>query len=143
MKKTFVTLLILCSASVFAQSKQTRIVLSNSASLQTAVFETKDSAMLESLFAKELSYEHSNGKVQSREEAIQGIIHNKSVYIKSIEPYPDWISMQGDSAIVKKVFKATEKKTDGTEVKLDLTITLVWIKENKKWKLIRRKATKN
>ncbi len=143
MKKIVFTLLMSCSAIVFAQSKQTRIILSNSASLQTAVFETKDSAMLESLFAKGLSYEHSNGKVQSREEAIQGIIHNQSVYIISVIPAPYDVLMQGDSAKVKKVFKAVEKKSDGTEVNLDLTITLVWIKENGKWKLIRRKAVKN
>ncbi|MES2429593.1 MAG: nuclear transport factor 2 family protein [Bacteroidota bacterium] len=117
--------------------------MSNAGLLEQTVFDTKDSATLEKLFAKTLTYEHSSGKVETREQALQGIIHNKSIYVPSIEPHPYGVIEKGDSIIVKKMFAATEKKADGTESILNLTIETVWIKENGDWKLIRRKATKN
>jgi ketosteroid isomerase-like protein len=43
---------------------------------------------------------------------------------------------------VKHLFIAKEKKVDGTEAMLRLQITLVWVKENGDWKLIRRQAEK-
>jgi hypothetical protein len=144
MKYLFSILLLISALCSTAQSKKVREVLYNTTLLERAVFETKDSAALEKLFATTLSYEHSNGKVQSREEALEGIIHNKSVYIMgAIIPTATNVLERGDSIITKKVFQATERKPDGTESHLDLVIEMVWIKEKGNWKLARRKATKN
>ena len=136
--------LLALSMCVTAQSKKVREVLSKTELLEQTVFGTKDSATLEKLFAKTLTYEHSNGKVQTREEALAGITHNRSVYTKEgIVPTATNVIASGDSLITRKVFRATEKKADGTESNLDLTIELAWIKEKGSWKLARRKATKN
>jgi ketosteroid isomerase-like protein len=88
-------------------------------------------------------YEHSSGKIENRQQAISGIIHNQSKYEEDILPTPVSVVEKGDSIVTKKVFKAVEKKADGTTGQLNITIELVWIKENGDWKLIRRKATKN
>ena len=133
------TILTLASA---AQSKEMIKVLANTRLLENTVFGSKDSATLEKLFAKTVSYIHSSGKVETREEAIPGIIHNKSVYEKLAEPKPYNVSIEGDSAIVKQEYRATEKKADGTESKLNLLIETVWMKEKKDWKLTRRLSTK-
>jgi hypothetical protein len=131
------------SVSCTAQSKQMRLILANSLLLENTVFDTKDSATLEALFATTLSYGQPDGTVESRQEAIKNISHNKSVYVEAIQPTPYDFSMEGDSAIVKKNYKAIEKKTNGIESALNLTITLVWIKEEGKWKLTRREAVEN
>jgi len=144
MKYTIVILSFLFAATVaFAQpSKKEREVLANSKLLMATVFGTKDSLTLEKLFASTLSYVHSGGKNETRSEAIHGIVNNKSTYVESIEPPPYKVSESGDSLIVTRPFKAVEKKANGTETQLDLIIEMVWIKENKDWKLARRKATK-
>ena len=143
MKYILYILFSILSSACVAQPSQARIILSKTQELQDVVFRTKDSAKLESLLAAGLTYGHSSGKIQTRQEAIQGIVHNKSTYTISFQPGAYDFSTSGDSAIVKKVFIATEKKADGTEAALNLKITFVWIKESGEWKLIRRQAVKN
>ena len=144
MKRVFALILL---TSVFfsaaAQSKKVRQVLSNTEIIIHTIFGTKDSITLEKYFAKDLVYEHSSGKVENRQQAISGIIHNQSKYEEDILPTPVSVVEKGDSVVTKKVFKAAEKKADGTTGQLNITIELTWIKENGDWKLIRRKATKN
>jgi hypothetical protein len=126
----------------YAQKKQMAKVLGKTSLLERTVFETKDSATLDRLFASRVKYGHSSGKIETRAEAIHNISRNRSVYTEdtSLRPYSIW--MEGDSARVKRVYKATEKKADGTENALNLSIETVWIKEKKDWKLARRQATK-
>ncbi len=144
MKYLFYIAFLVLSFSADAQNKKTVKILANTALLERTVFETKDSATLEKLFAKTLTYGHSSGKIETREEAIKGIVNNKSVYTKNYSvPSGYNVFNNGDSIMVKHKFIATEKKADGTEGKLDLTIELAWIKEKGDWKLARRQATKN
>jgi Domain of unknown function (DUF4440) len=142
MRSSLVILCMLVCATVPAQSKQMTQALANTRLLEKTVFGTKDSATLEKLFGSTLTYIHSSGKVESRDEAIRGIIHNKSIYVKADTLMGYDVKTYEDSTVVKHLFKATEKKADGTESKLNLNLALVWMKEKGKWKLFRREATK-
>jgi ketosteroid isomerase-like protein len=143
MRNLLLILSLTASVSMNAQNKNTIQVLANSRLLESTVFGTKDSATLETLFATPLVYVHSSGSAQTRQQAIHGISNNKSMYTISNEPLGYEVQSKDDSLVVTHVFKATEKKADGTETPLDLTITLVWAKEKGKWKLYRRQAVKN
>lgn len=138
---TIVSFVVVVS-SCAQPSKKERVALANSKLLMETVFGTKDSLTLEKLFGSPLSYVHSSGKAETREEAIHGIVNNKSVYTESATPQPYNISASGDSLIVTHQFTATEKKVNGTESPLNLKIDMVWIKVKSDWKLVRRKATK-
>lgn len=142
MKSCLAIICFFACTAVQAQSKQMTQALANTKLLEQTVFGTKDSATLEKLFGSTLTYIHSSGKVESREEAIHGIIHNKSVYVKADTLINYDVKTYADSTVVKHLFKATEKKADGSESKLNLYIALVWMKEKGKWKLFRREATK-
>src|SRR3954471_16667820 len=108
MKQTLVILFSLLTVVVYGQSKKDREALANSRMLMTAVFDTKDSVTLDKLFASSMTYGHSSGKIQTRAEAIHGIITNKSVYIElGVEGYK--VNYVGDSIIVTHIFRATEK----------------------------------
>lgn len=133
---------LLLTASVDAQSKAAREAMGNARILETVVFGTKDSVALTKLFSKNLAYIHSNGRTENYEEAIRGIVNNKSVYEKDATPKPFDVKEQGDSVIVTKVFTAMEHKADGTSSPLNLKIETVWAKEGKNWKLFRRQAYK-
>ena len=144
MKKLAILILFTGAACLAAaQSKKQREVMQYSEQLINAVFGKKDSALLEQLFAKELVYEHSSGKIENRAQAIAGILRNQSTYTEDVMPMPMSVMDRVDSVVTKRVFKAAEKKADGTSGQLNIIIELVWIKESGSWKLARRKATKN
>ncbi len=142
MKGLLNILFVFLGIGAMAQPKDQIKVLGNARLLEQTVFGTKDSATIDKLFAANVTYIHSSGKTETRTEALNGIIHNGSVYTKSAAAFPYQFSTRGDSAVVVHVFKATEKKVDGTESLLNLSIETVWVKEKKDWKMTRRQATK-
>lgn len=142
MKKVLFILLFSVSAfSGFAQSKKEQVLIERTYLLSHTVFGTKDSLTLEDLFAKKASYGHSGGKVETREEAIAAISKNKSFYadtaISNIK-----VVINDDVAVVRHLFKAAEKKVDGSVTPLNFTMMLVWVKERGKWRLMGRQAVK-
>jgi len=141
MKALLIITFLGLSVYTMGQSKKERIAMKNAELLESTVFGTKDSATLEKLFASKVHYEHSHGQVQTREQAISGIVKNRSVYVISTEPAPYKVETIGDSIFVNKPFKAIEKKANGTESALDFTVTTVWFKEGGVLKMSRRKAT--
>jgi ketosteroid isomerase-like protein len=133
----FLTMTLLGSA----QSKKEKEIIDRTYLLSNTVFGTKDSITLEDLFAKKATYGHSGGKIETREEAVAGISHNKSVYtdtaINNIK-----VVLNDDVAIVRYLYRAKENKTDGTVTPLNFSMMLVWVKEKGKWRLMGRQAVK-
>jgi hypothetical protein len=141
MRKLILLLNIIIALTAFAQNKDEITVLANTRSLHHAVFSAKDSAMLEKLFAKEVSYGHSGGKVENREEAIRGITQNKSTYA-DLAMGGITIQLNGSAAVTRHTMTADEVTADGATKPLKLLIMLVWIKEKNEWKLMSRQAVK-
>jgi ketosteroid isomerase-like protein len=142
MKNLLIILILLSAIGGCGPSKGDKQALENTLQLEHAVFVSKDSLALEELFAKDAIYIHSSGKVESRVDAIRNIVQNKSVYAKIDTPFTFESEVINDSIIVRHPFVAKEKKADGSESMLRLKLELVWAKENEKWKLYRRKATR-
>ena len=139
MKKLIVILFFALSFVANAQSKQERELIARTYLLSHTVFGTKDSLTLEDLFAKQATYGHSHGNLQTREEAIKGISKNKSNYTDTSVTILKVI-IEDDVAIVRHLFKAKENKPDGTVTPLNFTMMLVWVKEKGKWRLMGRQA---
>ncbi len=139
MKKLLILFLVAISITAGAQSKKEKEVIERTYLLSHTVFGTKDSATLADLFAKQLTYGHSHGNLQTREEAIRGASKNKSYYtdtsVKILK-----VIIEDDVAIVRHLFKANEHKADGTVTPLNFTMMLVWIREKGEWKLMGRQA---
>ncbi len=141
MKKYVVLCLMLIAFSAGAQSKKEKQVIERTYLLSHTVFGTKDSLILEDLFAKRATYGHSGGKIENREEAISNITHNLSVYTDTIVSNITVI-FHDDVAIVRHVFKGIETKADGKAIALNLGMILTWVKEKGKWRLFGRQAIK-
>ncbi len=139
MKKLFIPVLIFTAASAFAQSTDEKELIQKTYLLSHTVFGTKDSITLEKLLAKTVSYGHSHGNLQTRDEMIKGVSHNQSSYsdtaVSGIK-----IFMEDKTAIVRYLFKANENKKDGSVTKLNFAMMLVFIKQKKEWKLMGRQA---
>lgn len=139
MKKLLVILLFVTSFASNAQSKDEKQLVERTYLLSHTVFGTKDSLTLEDLFAKQATYGHSHGNLQTREEAIRGISKNKSTYTDTSMSIIKVI-IEDDVAIVRHFFKAKEHKPDGTVTPLNFSMMLVWVKEKGKWRLMGRQA---
>jgi len=139
MKRIIAFVLLFGLATANAQTKDEKELIKKTYLLSNTVFGTKDSLTLENLFASTATYGHSHGKIQTRREAIDGICHNQSIYtdtsIANIK-----VIFEGNTAIVRYLYRAKENKKDGTIVPLNFTMMLVWVKEKNKWKLFGRQA---
>jgi hypothetical protein len=139
MKRILLIAALFTAGIVHAQTKVEQKLIAQTYLLSHTVFGTKDSLTLEKLFASNLSYGHSKGKIESRKEALSNISKNTSAYkdtaISNIR-----VMVQGKTAIVRHLFVGKEYKKDGTIVSLNFAMMLVWIKEGRKWKLMGRQA---
>lgn len=142
MKKVFfIAVLSIVTLLGFGQSKKEKALIERTYLLSHTVFGSKDSVTLEDLFAKQATYGHSGGKVETREEAIRNIAKNQSVYtdtaLSNIR-----VIIEDEVAIVRHLFKATETNKEGKVTPLNFTMMLVWVKEKGKWRLMGRQAVK-
>ncbi|MBS1512747.1 MAG: nuclear transport factor 2 family protein [Bacteroidetes bacterium] len=138
--KPFIAIVLLFSCiAAKAQTKDEAELTEKTYLLSHTVFGSKDSATLEKLLAKTVTYGHSHGNLQSREEMIKGVTHNQSYYtdtaVSNIK-----ILIQDKTAIVRYLFKAKEHKKDNTVTDLNFSMMLVFIKEKKAWKVMGRQA---
>jgi Domain of unknown function (DUF4440) len=88
-----------------------------------------DRRALEAIFADQLSYGHSDGRVQTKAEFIDALVTGKSLF-KSISLFGQTISIVGDVAIVRHRFEADAV----------IKILQVWQKQTGTWRLLVRQA---
>ena len=142
MKKAIhIVLCLLAGLAVFGQSKDEKALMERTYLLSHTVFGSKDSVTIEDLFAKTATYGHSSGKIETRAEAIDAIVHNKVLYTDTSLRIEN-IVLNGKTAIVRSVFKAKQNNPDGNAAALNLHIMQVWVKERGKWRLMGRQALK-
>lgn len=141
MKPILIILTWFAFAGAQAQSKEERTVIERTYLLSHTVFGTKDSLTTEDLFARTATYGHSSGLLQSRSEAVNGIVHNRSTY-RDTAVSDMKVFIEGNTAIVRHRFSAVEVTKDGKSVPLNFLMTLVWIRERGKWRLMGRQALK-
>ena len=139
MKHYLILVLLLAGVTASAQSKKERDLIERTYLLSHTVFGSKDSLTLEDLFAKQATYGHSHGNLQTREQAIAGISRNKSKYADTAVSNVQ-VLINDDAAIVRHLFKAREIKPDGSVTPLNFTMMLVWVKEKGRWRLMGRQA---
>ena len=102
----------------------------------------KDGEALASLVAPELSYSHSNARVENKEEFLKGAT-NPATRTLSLQYKDPTIRIVGDVAIVRFTWKSeSETVADGKKSTTDLHILMMWQKQAGAWKLLSRASTK-
>jgi ketosteroid isomerase-like protein len=139
----------LAAAGVFALSATTLIVPAMAAAddeeavkqavdaLRKAIL-AQDKAKLETLTAQQLSYSHSDARVEDKAKFIDGTMTRKAV-VKSIE-FPDLtVAIVGNNAIVRHLW-VSESELDGKVTNTKIGVLQVWQKQDSGWKLLARAA---
>jgi ketosteroid isomerase-like protein len=136
---TLLSFLALVSVMSFAQTKDESAVAAAVEKLKKAMIDG-DRASLNAVASEKLSYGHSGGHVEGREEFVEKIASGKSDFV-TIDLSDQTISVSGNVAVVRHLLNATtnDNNTPGT---VKLKILLVWQKEKGEWRLLARQAVK-
>jgi ketosteroid isomerase-like protein len=93
------------------------------------------------LLAEDLSYSHSNAKVDTKASLLDGVA--KANYKWTSLEYKDpTVKIVGNVAIVRFNFVGEQEFTDGKKTPQNLHILMNWQKQGSDWKLLSRAATK-
>ena len=96
---------------------------------------------LVSLLAEDLSYSHSNAKIDTKASLLDGVA--KANYKWTSLEYKDpTVKIVGPTAIVRFNFVGEQEFTDGKKTPQNLHILMNWQKQGSDWKLLSRAATK-
>ena len=141
MKKiiAIISLMMLFNSASFAQSAKQLAVAQTIDQLKKAMIDG-DSAMLDALTLPELSYGHSSGHIDSKQEFIEKIVSGKSDFV-TIELTEQTISIVNNTAIVRHQLNATTND-GGKPGEVHLHVLLVFQKQHGSWKLLARQAVK-
>lgn len=136
----FATLMLVAIAPAHAQSADESAVAKANEALSKAIV-AADKAALEKITWPELTYGHSAGKVENRQEFIDALVRKESV-INSIENVKLSSTLAGDVAVTRGTATFMVAGAGGSVTKADLTLVLVWQKRNGEWRLLARQAFK-
>jgi Domain of unknown function (DUF4440) len=101
-----------------------------------------DAKGLEALCTPELSYSHSDGRVEDRAAFVANATSGKSKFLALAYKDPT-IRVVGDSAIVRFNWVGEQQAVaDGKITPTNLHILMNWQKQGMDWKLLSRGATK-
>jgi len=137
-KKIFVLSALLFGAVHFAFAQKAEVEAA--VTKLTKLMVTPDSSMLDKLILSNLSYGHSSGKIQTKQEFLHSLLSGESDFV-DINLTDQSVILQNKTALVRHTLnaKTNDKNVPGN---VKLYILLIWSKEKAGWKLLGRQAVK-
>ena len=96
----------------------------------------QDKAKIQALIAEQLSYSHSDARLQDKTEFIAGVMSRKGT-VKSLEWPELTVQVVGNNAIVRHLW-VSESELDGKVTNTKIGVMQVWQKQDGGWKLLAR-----
>jgi ketosteroid isomerase-like protein len=123
--------------SADAASADEAAVTENVEVLRKAIFEA-DKTRLDQVSASQISYGHSDGRVETKEQFINGVMTRKQT-VKSLA-FPELkVAVVGEAAVVRHIYLA-ESELEGKQTTTKIGALQVWQKQNGSWKLLARQG---
>ena len=135
----FLTCLLLTCSSAFAQQATEADIAKAMDALNAAII-SGDAQKLNAITGAQLSYGHSNGRLETKAEFVSSLVERRSVFVK-IDISNQKIVMMGDTAIVRNHLSG-DTNSGGKPAHVELDIMYVFRLEGGDWKLIGRQAYK-
>jgi len=103
--------------------------------LRTAVFK-QDKAKIESLTAEQLSYSHSDARLEDKAKFIDGVMTRKAT-VKSLE-WPELTAqIVGNTGVVRHLW-VSQSELEGKVTDTKIGVIQIWQKQDANWKLLAR-----
>lgn len=129
---------LLAGANVaWAQSADEAAVAQAVENLRQAMF-ARDPKGYEALISENVSYGHSAGRIENKQEFIKAALANKSV-MKSLTFTDQTIQINGSHAIVRNTYNGVSE-LDGKTSNTKIGVLMIWAKEGNAWRLYARQA---
>ena len=130
---------LLRSSSAVAESADEAAVAQAVEALRKAIL-GQEKTQLEALCADQLSYGHSDGRVENKAKFIDGVMTRKAI-LKSLTLSDHTIAIVGTDAIARHTW-ASESETDGKLTSTKIGVLQVWQKQDGAWKLLARQSVR-
>ena len=127
------------SSTANAQDKNEKAVATAVENLRKAMVDG-DSTMLDKLTYSKLSYGHSGGHIDNKQEFISKLTSGKSDFV-SMELSEQTIVVNKKVAMVRHTLSA-KTNDNGKPGEVHLLVLLIWQKQHGSWKLLARQAVK-
>jgi hypothetical protein len=124
--------------ATFAAKNETAAVAKAAEKLRELMVDP-DKAKLGALVAKELTYGHSNGKIDTKTSFIDDLVTGASNFL-SITITDQTIAVVGDTALIRHTLNGDMHDKGKDPSKIGLNILQVWQKQGGKWKLLARQS---
>ncbi len=99
-----------------------------------------DKAKLAAVTAEQLSYGHSDGRVQTKAEFIDGVVNRKQT-VKTLT-FPDLkVAVTGNAGVARHLY-VSDSELDGKTTNTKIGALQVWQKQDGGWKLLARQGFK-
>ena len=98
----------------------------------------KDKAKLDQVAAPQISYGHSDGRVETKDQFITAVLARKAT-VKSLE-FPELkVAVVGNNAVARHIY-LSESELDGKVTNTKIGALQVWQKQDGVWKLLARQG---
>ena len=135
----FLTCFVLTCSTAFAQQATEADVGKAMDALNAAIL-SADLQKLNAITGAQLSYGHSNGRIETKAEFVSSLVDRRSVFVK-IDISKQKIELMGNIAIVRNHLSG-DTNSGGKPGHVELDIMYVFRLEGGDWKLIGRQAYK-
>lgn len=99
----------------------------------------RDRSALEALTATQLSYGHSSGRIENRQEFVENLLSGNSRF-RFINLTEQTVALVDNEAIVRHLFTAETENRQGQVTPVKIGVMQVWQKQGAEWKLLARQA---
>ena len=128
---------LLLNGSASAQAGDEAAVTQGVETLRKGLLEG-DKVKLAQVASDQISYGHSDGRVETKDQFITAVLNRKQV-VKSLA-YPDLkVAVVGNAAIARHIH-LSESELDGKATTTRIGVLQVWQKQDGGWKLLARQA---
>jgi ketosteroid isomerase-like protein len=98
----------------------------------------QDKAKLDQVASGQISYGHSDGRVETKDQFITGVMNRKQT-VKSLA-FPDMkMAVVGSAAVVRHIY-LSESELEGKQTTTRIGALQVWQKQDGGWKLLARQG---
>lgn len=128
---------LLLTGSAAAQAGDETAVTQAVEALRKGLLEP-DKAKLEQVTAAQLSYGHSDGRVETKEQFIDAVMTRKQV-VKSLA-FPELkVAVVGNAAVARHIY-LSDSERDGKATTTRIGALQIWQKQDGGWKLLARQG---
>jgi hypothetical protein len=128
---------LLLSSEAAAQAGDEAAVAQAVETLRKGLLEA-DRSKLEQVASAQISYGHSDGRVETKEQFIHGVMTRKQT-VKSLD-FPELkVAVVGNAAIARHIY-LSQSELDGKQTTTRIGALQVWQKQDNGWKLLARQG---